>query len=453
MIDYLIIGNGVAGRKAAETIRGIDNAGSIRIVSDEKHSFYYRPQLPEFIAGKVSERALFGKGEKFYNDNKIDLMLGVKAVNVTPQKNQVDLDNGESVEYKKLLLATGGVLRQKMYPCSDKTTDVIGLKTLNDANFIKEKIKDVKHAVVVGKSFLATFLIEAINEKGVEVTYIIREDRILPDQIDADASRILEQRLQLKGVKLLKEIDIKEISVRNGSVYGVHTTKDKFIECQLVGVADGLRPDIGFIKDRGIATGEGVFVDKEMRTNVSNIFAAGDVATLFNSGYPDMPQINIRWLKAWKQGITAGKNMAGEKDQYDDLECFASTQIYDIDMVSIGVSNPVNGKYKIMTGEYPHPEIDVYKKLVLENDTIVGALLIGNVLEAGAIMKAVKDGKKISEVDKTLIKQMFDLNYRLSPYHGIVCPVCKLQISLDPDVKEGAIINCPACGIEIKVKI
>ena len=451
MTDYLIIGNGVAGKKAMETIRNIDNSGSITVVSEEQHHFYYRPQLPEFVADKVKERALFARQGDFYEKNNIETILGVKATKVFPHKNLVELSNGNSIEYKKLLLAPGGRLKQAKYPGFDKTSDVIGLKTFNDAISIKSKINDVKHAIVVGESFLATYLVKALNERGVSVTYIIRKDRLFPELIDEDASKILELRLQLKGIKLLKGVDIKEIAVRNGSIYGIKTTDDKFIECQLVGIADGLKPDIDFIKERGIAAGEGIFVDKSMRTNVENIFAAGDAAVQLNSGNTDMPQINIRWLKAWKQGIIAGKNMAGENAVYDDIECFASTQIYDIDFVSIGISNPINGKYKIMRGEYPHPEIDVYKKLVLSDDKVVGALLVGSVREASALMKVIIEEKMISEVDNTLLKQMFDMNYRLSPHRGIICPVCKLEILLDPNLKEGDVLNCPACGIEIKL--
>lgn len=450
MIDYLIIGNGVAGKKALETIRSIDKSGSITIISEEKHHFYYRPQLPEFVAGKVEEISLFAKQGDLYKDNNVKLLLGVRAAKIFPYKNQVALDNGDNIEYRKLLLAPGGRLRQRKYPGSEKTEDVVGLKTFNDAVFIKNKSKDAEHAVVVGESFLATYLVKALNESGLSVTYIIRKDRLFPDLMDSDASKVLELRLQLKGINLLKGIDIKEIAVRNGLIYGVKTTDGKFIECQLVGVADGLKPDIEFVRERGIAAGEGIFVDKKMQTNIPNIFAAGDAVTQLNSGYSDMPQINIRWLKAWKQGIVAGKNMADVNETYDDLECFASTQVYDIDLVSIGISNPINGKYKIMRGEYPHPDIDVYKKLVLDNEKIVGALLVGNVREASALMKAIMEEKVISEIDKTLIKQMFDMNYRLSPYHGIICPVCKLEISLDPNLKEGDMLNCPACGIEIR---
>ena len=451
MIDYLIIGNGVAGKKALETIRGIDKSGTITVVSDENHHFYYRPQLPEFIADKIEERSLFANAEDFYKKNNVETLFGVKATSVSPHKNQVVLENGNVLEYKKLLLAPGGRLKQKKYPGAEKTEDVIGLKTLNDAIAIKNKIKETKQVVIVGDSFFAAHLVKSFNERGVAVTYIMREGRLFPEIIDADASKVLEIRLQTKGIKLLKNIDIKEIAVRKGLIYGVKTTDDKFIECQLVGIADGLKPDIEFIKDRGIATGEGIFVDRNMRTNCTDIFAAGDAALLLNSGYSDMPQINIRWLKAWKQGIVSGRNMVGEDAVYDDVECYASTQVYDTDLVSIGISNPMNGKYKIMRGEYPHPDIDVYKKLVLFNEKIVGALLVGDVREASAIMKAIIEEKMVSEIDKKLLKQMFDMNYRLSPYRGIICPVCKLEILLDPNLKEGDMLNCPACGIDIKL--
>ncbi len=451
MVDYLIIGNGVAGQKAAETIRQNDNDGSVAIVSNEDCYFYYRPQLPKFIAGKVKERALFAKTKSFYEGNNIDLKLGAKAKKIIPDKNQVELDNGETIEYGKLLLTPGGKLISKNYPGSDKTDDVIGLKTFNDANNIKEKLKDVKNAVVIGDSFLATFLTEAFNEHGVSVTYIIRNDRLFPELIDVDASKLLELRFQLKGINLVKGTDIKDISVRNGSVYGLNTTDGKFIDCQLIGIADGLEPDIQFLTDSGINLDEGILVDGSMKTNVPNIFAAGD-ATQLGTGDKSMPQINVRWLKAWKQGIVAGRNMTGANENYDEFDCFASTQIYGVDMVSIGISNPTNGKYKIMRGDYPHPDIDVYKKLVLEDETIVGALLVGSVHEATALAKAISGKKKVSEVDQTLIKQLFDLHYVTTPHRGVICPVCKLQMSLGPNVKPGDTVTCPACGIEIKVK-
>jgi hypothetical protein len=122
-----------------------------------------------------------------------------------------------------------------------------------------------------------------------------------------------------------------------------------------------------------------------------------------------------------------------------------------VDLVAIGVSNPPDGGYKIMRGEYPHPELDIYKKLVLKDDRVVGALLIGDVAEASEVHRAIRQGKKIDEMDETLLRQMFDLSFPLTRYQGIVCPVCKLVMSISPDMKLGDTITCPSCGIEIKI--
>jgi NAD(P)H-nitrite reductase large subunit len=143
--------------------------------------------------------------------------------------------------------------------------------------------------------------------------------------------------------------------------------------------------------------------------------------------------------------------MAGNEEEYDDISCISSTQICGVDLTSIGVSNPLNNGYEIKRGEYPHPDIDVYKKLVLKDDTVVGALFVGNVLEAREIIKVIKNKTKYSEIDETLLKQMFDLSYPVSPFHGFLCPVCKLELPIALDAKVGDKITCPACGIELKV--
>ncbi len=452
MSDYLIIGNGVAGKKAAETIRGLDKSGSITVVSSENHDFYYRPQLPSFVAGKVEKERLFDNQGRFYEENNIDLLLGTKAVNVLPFKNRVVFDNGSSLEYGKLLLSPGGRLKQRVYPGGEGTSGVVGMKTLDDAAFIKGKIDRLKHALVIGESFLATYLVEALNEGGVSVTYILRNENLFPNLLDVDASAILERRLQLKGVNVLKDEDIREICVSDGSVNGVKTINDNFIECQLVGIADGLKPDIEFVRNAEIATGEGIFVDKQMRTNVPDIFAAGDAAMRISSGNNEMPQINIRWLKAWKQGIVAGKNMVGNNASYDDLECFASTRIYDVNLVSLGISNPCGGKYKIMTGKHAQIGKDIYKKIVLDNGKIVGALLVGDVAEASILMDAIAKEKMITDIDEGFVNQMFGAGIQLKPNSCVVCPVCKLDILSDSLLKEGSLIGCPACGIDINLK-
>jgi nitrite reductase (NADH) large subunit len=451
MAEYVIIGNGVAGIKAAETIRKYDDDCKITMVGDEVYPFYYRPQLPRFVSGLVDEGKLWGKKKDFYEKNNIILQLGKKVTKIRPEKNNIILKDDTAINYDSLLIATGGSIKKRRYPGSDLNGGIVGLRTIDDAKNIREKIKSAKSAVVIGEDFLTLSLTEALHGSGLETTYLIPGDRLWPEIMDKDASNILELRLKEKGIKIQHKTDIKEVVIKKKTVQGVITTNDEFIRCQILGIIDKLQPNIDFLNESGVNTENGILVNDRMLTNVDNIYAAGDVAQLLTATDNKTPRINIRWLKAWKQGQVAGTNMTGREAEYEDIASISATQICGIDLVSIGVSNPLNEGYKIMRGDYPHPEIDVYKKLVLKNDTVVGALFVGNVLEAGEIAKVIKNKINYSEIDETLLKQMFDLNYRISPFHGFLCPVCKLELPISPDTKVGDRITCPACGIEIEV--
>lgn len=451
MAEHVIIGNGVAGIKAVEQIRKSDSDSKITMVGEENYPFYYRPQLPGYISGSVDEGKLWGKKKSFYEDNGVTLLLGKKAVKVKDSKNEVVLSDETAIHYDSLLIATGGSIKSREYPGGDLNGGIVQLKTIDDAKNIKERVKGAKNAVVVGEDFLTLSLVEALNKSGIGVTYLLRGDRLWPDVMDKDASKVLEIKLSEKGIKIEHETDIKEIVIKDKAVQGVVTTNDVFVECQIVGAIDKLKPNMDFLSDSGVNVSDGILVNNNMRTNIDNIYAAGDVAQLTNDTEEDIPKINIRWLKAWKQGQVAGENMTGKDSEYDDVSCVSSTQVCGVDLVSIGVSNPLNGGYKIMRGDYPHPEIAVYKKLVLKNDAVVGALFVGNVLEAGEITKVIRNKIKYSDIDEVLLKQMFDFNYPVSPFRGFLCPVCKLELSTPSDAKAGDKIVCPACGIELKV--
>ncbi len=451
MAEHVIIGNGVAGIKAAETIRKHDSDCKITVLGNEAYEFYYRPQLPGFVAGKIEEERLWGKKRDFYEKNNITSLLGKTVTGIKPGTNEVILKDDTTINYDSLLIATGGSIKRRNYPGSDLCEGIVQLKTIDDAKNIKEKVKSSKSAVVVGEDFLTLSLTEALHSSGLEVTYLLRGNRLWPEIMDKDASEILMLRLKEKGITIKQETDIKEVYVKNRLVHGIITTGDELIECQIVGIVDKMQPCIDFLSQSGVNTDNGILVNNKMLTNFDNIYAAGDVAQLPADLDSEIPEINIRWLKAWKQGQVAGSNMAGNAAEYDDIASISATQICGIDIVSIGASNPLNGDYNIMRGDYPHPEIDVYKKLVLKNDRVVGALFIGNVQEAREITKVIKNGTEYSDIDKKLLKQMFDLESRISSFRGFLCPVCKLELPVPPDAKVGDKITCPACGIELKV--
>ncbi len=451
MAEHVIIGNGVAGVKAAETIRKQDASCKITMVGNENYAFYYRPQLPQFVSGKIEEGKLLGKKKGFYEKNNIHLQLGKTVKGIKPDKNEIVLADDTIINYDSLLIATGGSIEGKDYPGCELDGGIVQLKTIDDAKDIREKVKSAKSAVVIGEDFLTLALVEALNSSGLDVTYLVPGDRLWPEIMDKDASDILTLRLKQKGIKTKYDTDIKEVNVKNRLIHGITTTSGELIDCQVLGIVDKLQPSIGFLNSSGVNTDNGVLVNNKMRTNVDNIYAAGDVAQLPADLDSEVPEINVRWLKAWRQGQVAGANMVGNDAEYDDVASISATQICGVDIVSIGISNPLNGDFKIMRGEYPHPEIDVYKKLVLKNDIVVGALFVGNVLESNEITKAIKNKTNISDIDKTLLKQMFDLDYRFSRFRGFLCPVCKLELPMPPDAKVGDKITCPACGIELNI--
>ena len=451
MAEHVIIGNGVAGIKAAETIRKLDSNCKITMIGDEDYAFYYRPQLPEFVAGKIEEERLWGKKKDFYEKNNIVVHLGKTVTGIKPDTNEVILKDDTKINYDSLLIATGGSIKRRNYPGGDLNGGIVQLKTIDDAKNIKEKVKSAKSAVVVGEDFLTLALAEALHGCGLEVTYLLRGNRLWPEIMDKDASDILMLRLKGKGIKIKQETDIKEVYVKNKLVHGIITTNDELIDCQVLGIVDKLQPSIDFLSESSVKTGNGVLVNNKMLTNFDNIYAAGDVAQLPTDPDSEIPEINVRWLKAWRQGQVAGANMAGNDAEYDDVASISATQICGIDIISIGISNPLNGDYEIMRGDYPHPEIDVYKKLVLKDDRVVGALFVGNVQEAQEVTKVIKNKMNSSEIDKKLLKQMFDLNSRFASFRGFLCPVCKLELPIPPDAKAGDKITCPACGIELKV--
>ena len=163
----------------------------------------------------------------------------------------------------------------------------------------------------------------------------MRGDRLWPDVMDKDASEVLEIKLGEKGIKIEHETDIKEIVIKDKAVQGVVTTNDVFVECQIVGAIDKLKPNMDFLSDSGVNVSDGILVNNNMRTNIDNIYAAGDVAQLANDTEEDIPKINIRWLKAWRQGQVAGENMTGKDSEYDDVSCVSSTQVCGVDLVSM----------------------------------------------------------------------------------------------------------------------
>jgi len=444
MTNYVVVGNGVAGLRAAEVIRNSDRNAKVTILSDEPYPFYYRPQLADYIGGLAKEASLWARGKDFYEKQKITAILGKRAKAVVPKKQQVILEDGKKVDYDRLLLAPG--CRFQLPPwAGSQSSGIFTLRTLDDAKEISRAAAKSQKALVVGEGLFGLEMARGLRERGLKVSYLLRGEHFWPEMLDEVASGLVISHLKSKGIEILPGEEVKEVWASNGRVQGVMTSKDRLILGQMVGVGIDFRPDVEFLADSKIKLGKGILTDDHLRTNFPNIFAAGDAAQVFDA-YRGESVLHFGWQSAWEQGAIAGANMAGNDLTYSGRIRALSIQIYGLDFLSLGEGNPQAPGFKGMTGDYP--EMGIYKKLVLKENRVVGALLLGSISEASPIEDLILNRAEISQVDKKLLMRVFDFYYWMSSGLEVLCPVCKLNVQLKEKAKEGDLITCPICGVE-----
>jgi len=449
MARYLIIGNGVAGVRAAETIRKHDDRGEITLVGDEPDGFYYRPQLADFAAGKQTEAGMRAKPDAFYAANRIKLHLGRKAAAVLPSEHRVRLDDGSSQRYDRLLVATGASAQKADVPGME-LQGVHYLDTMADARALAAAARDAKEAVVVGENSIGVEIARAVLDLGVKVSYLVRGDRFWPEMLDTDAGQLVEQHLEGRGARLLRQQQLQAIGGSQGEVEKVVTSTGQEIPCSIVGLSMGRAANTAAAAAGGIEVEQGILVDDKLATSAKDVYAAGDVtqAPELTTG---QQQPSLGWLKAWRQGQAAGVNMTGGSASGADAISTLQVQILAMDFLAMGQNNPPAGAgWRKESALFP--DVGVYKSLVRRNGTLVGATFVGNVAEAGVIERLIRAKADISQLDPAIHRQMFDQFSLRSVIVAVLCPVCKLAVPLAPDAKEGDVMTCPVCGIEMRLE-
>jgi NAD(P)H-nitrite reductase large subunit len=395
------------------------------MISDEEYPFYYRPFLPEYVAGLVEEQRLWGRAEDFYAFHKIELKLNQRVVKVLYPQKLVYLETGEKIPFNTLLIATGG--SPAVFRCPGWDAEgLVHLKTLADARRIKAQLPGVSSAVVIGTGVLGLELVDTFIKSGLETHYLLNSDNIWPPVLDEGASILVEKRLKNIGVKVYRGAQIKSIIVESNRVKGVLLSSGEAISCQLVGVAIGLRPNIDMVRWSGIKVRGMIFVNRRMQTNIPEIYAAGDVALCYELP-GEASRCLPRWYRAWKQGEIAGLNMVGVDCTYQEVPiCSASIKIAGTYLLCLGNPNLSSQEGRILIGlDWDN---GVYKKIVLRDNRIAGALLLGDIREGAKIARLMDQGTPLTPWEEGFIKEMFTLG-NIKPEPRItICPICKMEI-------------------------
>jgi NAD(P)H-nitrite reductase large subunit len=313
MTRHVIIGMGVAGVAAAEAIRAADRAAEIIIVSEDPHGFYSRPGLAYYLTGELPEKQLYIFSKKDWKRLNIRF-VNDRAVRLGAQQRRVDLARSGALTFDRLLLATGASAVQ-LDVAGGNLQGVVTLDHFENARQILKLAHRGRTAVVVGGGVLALEMVEGLVSRGVQVHYFLRGDRYWPNVLDEVESRLVEQKLAHEGVHVHPRTEIAEILGRRGKVIGVRTTGGVQIRCHIVAVGVGVKPRIELAKAAGLEVERGITVNEQMQTSIPNIYAAGDVALVYNP-HTGQRVLNLLWFPARVQGHIAGMNMLGREAVY-----------------------------------------------------------------------------------------------------------------------------------------
>jgi nitrite reductase (NADH) large subunit len=379
MTQYLIIGNGVAGTTAAESIRRHDNSGNITLISNESLPFYYRTRLPEFVAGLISEQQLLAKKAEWYVKQDMRLVSNRQVIGIDPQSQTVSVDQKEQIPYDLLLLATGSHSFVPPIPGADRT-GVFTLRNIDDARAISAFAAHVERVVVIGGGLLGLESGQALRTLGKQVTVVEFFPRLLPRQLDGEGAARLKQIMETKlGFSFRLAARTIEIAGKE-SVKGVVLEGGEILPCEMVILSAGVRANLDLAITLGLDLDKGIRVNERMETSKVGIFAAGDVAE-----FGGQPPSGI-WPTAMQQGKVAGTIMAGGTDVYSGTTMANKLKVAGIDLAAAGDIDADNHYEAHITATD-----STYKKIVTDNKTIIGCILLGDTSDYGRLTKAITE--------------------------------------------------------------
>ncbi|OCL28541.1 hypothetical protein U472_01255 [Orenia metallireducens] len=400
---YVIVGASAAGISAAKKLRELDDDSEITIISkDDK--VYSRCMLHYLIGGQRDVEELNFIPKDFFIENKINWIKGKTVSSVVPNQKSLILEDGKSIFYDKLLLATGASSFFPPIENLSETEGIYGLRNLDDALEIKDSAKEIEQAIVIGAGLVGIDAAIGLAELGVKVSVIEMADRILPLQLDDKLAAKYQAKFEESGIEIITNARANKVLADNENyVRGLELTDGQIIDGKLIVVATGVRPNIGLIKGTEIEVDQGIIVDEYQQSSLEDIYAAGDVAQSKELFTNELALTPI-WPLAIKQGEVAACNMVGITTRLSDNFAYQnSMRFLGLSTITYGLIEAEDDGYQTLIRE----DKDNYQKLILQNNKLKGAIFQGEINGSGVYGRLIKD--KIDLSDK--LDDIFNLTY------------------------------------------
>ena len=383
----VVLGNGIAGVTAADHVRRRHPLAEIDLVADEPHHLYNRMGIARLIYGRSAMQGLYLNPDAWYEEHAVTPWLNTRARSIDRIRQTVELGTGESLRYDRLILATGS---RSFVPAIDgfggpgsfvlrTAEDALGLRAFTQRN-------GAATAVVAGGGLLGLEAAYALHKLGLRVTVLERGDRLLRRQLDARASALLHAYLEGLGLAILCDAETAAVE-GDGRVRMAHLADGRGVEADVFLAAAGITPNAELARAAGLAVNRGVLVDERMRTQDHAILAAGDVAE--HAG-----RVHGLWPVAVAQAEVAADNAVGGRKEYRGSVPFTMLKVVGVELTSVGRFEE-QAADEVIVLEEPGGR---YRKLVIEDGRIVGAILLGHSAEVAAVRTAIDRGFPVGGV-------------------------------------------------------
>lgn len=331
----VVVGAGQCGLKAVETLRQAGYGEDLVLVGEEPHAPYQRPPLSKaFLKGEVGRERLMLKAEGFYEDQRIDTRFGARAVALRPGEHRLELQDGGSIAYSRLLLATGTRARRITLPGAD-LPGVFLLRELADVEWLASHLSSGMRIAVIGGGYIGLEVAAALRVAGYDMTVVEGADRVMRRVVCPAVSEFFEALHRDRGVDLRTGTPPARIA-GSERADAVELADGSRLACDAVLIAVGAEPVTELAGDAGLAVDNGILVDEACRTSAPDVFAAGDCAAFPSGRYGRTLRLESV-QNAIDQGKAAAQAMLGQDVSYDPLPWFWSDQ-YDVKLQIVGLS-------------------------------------------------------------------------------------------------------------------
>ena len=412
-MKYVIIGNGPAAVSCIDGIRSIDTDGRITVISKEAHPAYFRPLISYYLEGKSKAENISCRPADFYEKNGCEVITG-EAVGINKDLQTVTLKSGDVIRYDKLCICTGSSPFVPPMKGLDTVEKVFTFLTIDDSYAIEKAINKDSRVLIIGAGLIGLKCAEGLRDRVQSVTVCDLAPRVLSSILDDECAAIVQKHLEECGItfSLGNTADSFEGStayMKDGSEIGF----------DVLVLALGVRPNIGFFKDAGGDCGRAIIVDNSMQTSIENIYAAGDCVEQYDISF-GAKRIMALLPNANLGGRTAGVNMAGGSVLFDNAMPMNSIGFWGLHMMTAGTyANDGGARMIEEKGEKS------VKRFFIKDNKLIGFIIIGDVKSAGIYTNLIRTQADLSDLDiDALIKNPnllpFGENYRRKKLRGVV---------------------------------